>query len=136
MKSLYLSLLMLMLAVVAAAAAQTPSSATGAPGVVVTRHRWRQEVSNPALDDDPFRANDEQREMVRAQREVARQNSIRERMGQRPLPQPTPTMPNVVVEDNSIRYSYAYEINIRNTGAQRIRTIVWGVRDLRSGNPK
>lgn len=119
----FLNLVLLMLILAAGVSAQASSGATDAPGVSVIRHRWRQVVRNPALDEDPFRANNEQREVMRVERETIRQNTIRVQSGQTPLPSPRRRSSTLVIADTSTRY--VYEANVSNTGSKTIRELEW-----------
>jgi hypothetical protein len=121
MKTLNLMLLLLVLTV--AASAQSAPGNDNAPGVSVVSHRWREVVRNPALDEDPMRANDEQREAMRTQRDIIRENAIRVADGRLPLPPPRRTPSRILVGNSSSRY--VYETVIRNTGTNTIREVVW-----------
>ena len=121
MKFLNPVLLMLILATVASA--QASAGVMDAPDVLVNHLRWRQVVRNPALDEDPLRPNDEQRESARLARATIRENQIRIRDGQPPLPAPQRASSTIVVADRSVRY--VYEINISNTGTKTIRELDW-----------
>lgn len=142
-KALNLLLLMLISAVAASAQAQVPAAGAGdAPGLSVTQYKWRQEVRNPALDEDPLSVNDEHQQLLRAQRETRRANVVRERSGQAPIPPPTRTGAQPInVEDGEqtalrrvarraddpggLTVNYFYEVNVSNTGEKAIRALVW-----------
>jgi hypothetical protein len=122
MKALNLALLMLALA--PAALSQPAPDAPDAPGLSVTQPKWRQEVRNPALDEDPFRANNDQREIERLKKEINKENNNRARSGQRDLiRQPRPGSSSIVLDD--IRVNYIYEVSVANNGDRPIRALVW-----------
>ena len=118
-----LNLVLLLLVFPAVASAQAASDTEAAPGVAVLQHRWRVEVRNPALDEDPMRANDEQRDLARVQKNTIRENAIRRRQGQETLPPPSRISPARPAGGTS--FSYAYEVKVSNTGVKTIRELVW-----------
>jgi hypothetical protein len=121
MKALSLVILILVLSVVASA--QTPADTADAPGVSVSQPKWRQYVRNPALDDDPFRANDEQKELMRVQNAINKENAARSRQG-RDLIRPARAV-NSDIPSNETTVTYIYEANVSNTGEKQIKALVW-----------
>ena len=93
--------------------------------LAVLEKRWYKEVRNPALDEDPFAANDEHREFERAQRANAIRNAVRIKQGQ----SPEPTLPRsqaVKREPAGGPWTrYVYRVKVRNTGAKIISALVW-----------
>ncbi len=118
-----LLLVVVLLALSVDAAAQASPGTANEPEAVVVAHKWRRVVRNPALDEDPMRANDEQRALLNAQIETSRQNEIRRRQGQNALPPPRLVQSSRVAD--SVYVNYVYEIKISNTGLKPIRALVW-----------
>lgn len=119
MKALSVALLFLMLAGVAAA-----QTADEAPGVSVVDKSWRREVRNPAMEDDPFRANDAQNDWLLAQREVQRQNAMRRKSNLESLP---PTLPKKAGGSDFAGQIvfYLYKAKFSNTGEKAIQALEW-----------
>ncbi|HEV2862595.1 MAG TPA: hypothetical protein VGX48_16395 [Pyrinomonadaceae bacterium] len=116
-----LSVMLLFLTLAGVAAAQT---ADEAPGVSVVEKSWRREVRNPAMEDDPFRANDAHNDWLLAQREVQRQNAMRRKSNQEALP---PTLPRAAGGSDfagQIVY-YLYKAKFSNTGEKAIQGLEW-----------
>lgn len=121
------SLLCLLLLGASAAAAQTPAATpTAPPDLVILQKKWQTYVRNPALDVDPFSANEEFSDAQRQQKITELQNKIRGRGGEQIEPTPprgkktkeTPPMGSVT--------TYVYRAKVKNTGAKTIRVIEWG----------
>ncbi|MDQ3711219.1 MAG: hypothetical protein M3388_03255 [Acidobacteriota bacterium] len=122
MKVLYPVIGLLLLLVETSAQALPNSSDTS--NVIVIQKKWRLEVRNPALDEDPFRANDEQRQAEYDRRENIRQNEQRAKLG-RPQ-EVTPTRRNASERAvNRNLAHYVYELKVKNNGEKSIRSIVW-----------
>jgi hypothetical protein len=105
-------------------AGQTATNFSGMSGVEVIEKKWRVEVRNPALDEDPFRAVNERNRAEIDKRENMRQNEIRQRQGR--------TSESVPVRVNSNEaaprdpwVTYFYELKIKNTGEREIRVVTW-----------
>jgi hypothetical protein len=124
MKALSATLLITLLA--SAAAAQSPEAAADAgAGVSVVEKSWKREVRNPAMEDDPFRANDDHRDWVLAQKETMRQNKIRARQGgQDILPPVTQTSSGIKSVGGDI-VLYVYRVKLSNGGAKAIQALEW-----------
>jgi len=119
-----LSLMLLLFLLVDASSAQNSSTLSNPPDVAVLEKNWRLEIRDPALDDDPFRANDDHDSTVRAQRENDRMNAIRIKKGSNPEPYVPPAWPiGIILQAPSS--TYIYSVKIRNTGAKTIRVLVW-----------
>ena len=119
MKILTSALVLFLFAVCASAQASS-----GPPDVTVLQNKWRIDLYNPALDKDPLApVKEHQQEEIR-QQEVARQNENRARQGE-------PTLPPVIRKsppetgDRRLKAFYVYELKVRNTGRQEIRTLTW-----------
>lgn len=104
--------------------AQVLSNSSASPEVTVVQNKWRIDVRNPALEKDPLKANKERDEDVIKQRETDRQNEGRVRQGLPTLPPPVRVRaPETRAQELSV--TYVYEVKVRNTGANWIRTITW-----------
>ena len=119
MKILSSGLLLFLCAV--CAAAQTSSVP---PDVTVLQSKWRIDLYNPALDKDPLTPSRERQQEERQQDSVARENENRIRQGDPVLP---PVVHQSAPETGSRRLKviYIYELKVRNTGRQEIRTLTW-----------
>lgn len=119
-------------------AAQTSTSGNEAPGVVVLENGWRRLwVRNPALDQDPLGILENQDRSERIRNEVIRQNSIRTSLGKEPAPLPARNAnPPLSPRRRPHPYEYSYRVKITNTGAKKIRGLVWEyvLVDLSTGN--
>jgi hypothetical protein len=117
-------LLCFMIGAAAAAHAQTAPKPSVPPDISVLESKWNWGTLNPALDEDPFRANDQYREDVRNKKEMNRVNQQAARAGvnavySRPrklVYEEVPTGPQV---------NYTYTAKVRNTGAKTVQAIVW-----------
>jgi hypothetical protein len=124
------SLLFLFLLGAASAAAQTPAATEPAPpaappDLVVLQKKWQSHVRNPALDADPFDANEEFEDARQAQRINEIRNTIRARGGE--PREPTPARVSKINNPDSKQIvTYVYRARVRNTGAKTIRVIDWG----------
>ncbi|HZH30940.1 MAG TPA: hypothetical protein VEY11_09265 [Pyrinomonadaceae bacterium] len=124
MKNVSLILCAVLLGAVAAAA-QTEPPVSAPPDIVVLQKNWRMVVRNAALDEDPFSANAEFNEALRAQRENDRQNAIRARGSESRVP-PPPRNKRTLDVPSSQMPTYLYQVRLRNTGTKAIRAIDWG----------
>ncbi|PYS82138.1 MAG: hypothetical protein DMF67_13940 [Acidobacteria bacterium] len=106
------------------ASAQASLDASDASGVMVVEKSWRREVRNPALDDDPFRANDEQTEFNREQQLNAKSNKAKIQQGSTPEIIVRPERDNRTVPQGPWA-GYIYSVKVRNTGAQTILAVEW-----------
>jgi len=115
---------MLFLLTVAASAQALPNP-SDTSNVIIVQKKWRLEVRNPALDEDPLRANYEQRQAEYDRKEFMRKNDLRIRQGKSPeiAPPPRRNLSERPVSSNFARYSY--ELKIKNNGEKKIRAIVW-----------
>lgn len=118
----------------APAAAQTtaPGGATDAvapaapPDLVVLQKKWQTSVRNPALDEDPFAANDDFADAQRQQKINDLQNKIRGRGAEALEPPPPHTKQTKESAPLGAVTTYVYRAKVKNTGAKTIRLIDWG----------
>lgn len=122
-----LVLVLLMLAPAAAAAQEAAAAAKGdSHGVSVVKTRWHKRVYNPALDEDPMAGARDYRILEQQRREVRRVNTTRVQRGQKEMPMPMQTDQSVaVLPPNETTTYYLYEAKVVNTGAKKIRSLVW-----------
>ena len=116
-----LSVMLLFLTLAGVASAQT---ADEAPGVSVVEKSWRREVRNPAMEDDPFRANDAHRDWVLAQQDLQRANNIRRKSNQDALP-PRPPRASGGSDFAGMLVFYLYKAKFSNTGEKVIQALEW-----------
>ena len=124
MRYLYLPVLLLLFTV--GTLAQTSSDSSG---LTVLQKKWRVNAvksSDPTLNEDPFRANDETNQRISDQKELVRQNQIRQQAGLPALP-PTTRRQRGVVQTTSVDPStnYTYQIKVQNNGAKTIKKVIW-----------
>ena len=107
------------------ASAQTSSSDSVPSDIVVLQKNWRLHARNSLLDADPFSANAEFNDALRAQRENDIRNAVRARGSEsREPPPPRPTK-----NPNGSAYPtarYIYQVKIKNTGTKTILAVDWG----------
>jgi hypothetical protein len=108
----------------AAAHAQIPRAESSPADIVILEKNWRQDVRNPALDEDPFDANAEFTDAQRAQKMQELQNAIRGRSAEsREPPPPRPQKPDDRPAKSQV--VYLYRARIRNAGEKTIRAVDW-----------
>src|SRR5678815_2386122 len=75
-------------------------------------------------DKDPLAASKEHQQEVRQQQANAQENENRKRQGEPALP---PVIPKSEADSGASRLTvfYIYELKVRNTGRQEIRTLTW-----------
>ena len=122
-----LSLMLLMLLLPACVAAQEVAAVKPeAHGVSVVKSRWEKRVYNPALDADPLAGITDKDELENQRRQTQRTNTTRARLGRRQLPIPMPTVEGVGrIPLNETTTYYLYEAKVVNTGAKKIRAVIW-----------
>lgn len=104
--------------------AQDLSNLAAAPGVEVIESKWRKENRPGIVDDGLLQDNERRRDYERDVRETLYENKVRAKAGEPPLRLPTaPRTSPVTFGRGSTRY--VYEIKITNTGAKKIRKLVW-----------
>lgn len=104
--------------------AQNTVSSNEKPDLVIIEKEWHIEFRNPVLDEDPFRANNELRQILNDRRENDRQNAIRTRRGQ-PLEPPPTTASRIEPRRVDPWTRYIYQLKIKNTGGKEIKIITW-----------
>ncbi|MBV9927698.1 MAG: hypothetical protein JOZ96_21950 [Acidobacteria bacterium] len=125
------SLLFLLLTGAASAQAQmtAPAAATtntAPPDLVVLQKKWQSFSRNPALDQDPFDANDDFADTQRAQRVNDQMNKMRGRGAEALEPPPPSTKRNKDTPHSEVIKTYVYRAKVKNTGAKTICVIDWG----------
>lgn len=96
----------------------------GPHDLTILESKWRIEVRNRALEQDPFAANKEREREERQQKAVAQQNEGRLRQGEPTLP-PQTAQPTLITGPRGISATYVYEVKVKNNGPKEIRAISW-----------
>jgi hypothetical protein len=117
-------ILLFLFLIATSALAQSAPEPTDPIDLVVIEKRWHKEIRNPALDEDPFAANDEHQALERAQKDNAVRNARRIKGGESALPT-LPDTPPVKADTEAPSTRYAFRIKVRNTGSKIIRAVVW-----------
>ncbi|HEU4795242.1 MAG TPA: hypothetical protein VFT02_06395 [Pyrinomonadaceae bacterium] len=117
-------LLLVLLLAVAVSAQTSESQQEPAADLTVIKKSWRREIHNPALTSDPFRSNDEQAELQRAQKDNAVRNSVRVREGNTPQPTMRTTRP-IEPEPDGPSTSFVYRVTVKNVGKKTIKSLAW-----------
>ncbi len=136
MKNL-MSVLLLILTGTVFASAQTPSTPSIPPDIKILHQKWRLDIRNPALDEDPFKASTEFQDALRTQRANDMQNPIRVKGSQpRETPPPRPNKNHSDDPNPSATYTpsaaytpsaiYTYTAEIKNTGVKATHEVEWG----------
>lgn len=120
MKGPALLLLLFILSVEVSAQSSQPSEA---PDLTVTKKIWRKEIHHPALTADPFRSNDEQAELQRAQKDNSIRNSTRVREGN--TPRPVVTTKPMPTESDGPQVRFVYRVTVKNSGTKTITGLEW-----------
>lgn len=100
-----------------------PQDSSSAPGVEIVKNNFRKIIRNPALDDDPFRANAETAQFEIEKRYAQRQNEALRKQGREPLPPPMQRRSGMRLDPPSV--VYLFEAKIRNSGTKTIQVVVW-----------
>src|SRR3954470_4330503 len=103
------------------AAAQT---APPPPGVTVLEHKWKPEIRSPALEKNPFAANNARQMEEQAQKDNTIDAANRQRQGEN-APPPVTRQTTSDTGNSRLSVSYTYEIKVRNDGAKEIRMLIW-----------
>lgn len=104
--------------------AQTSANQSEPPDLTVVKKSWRKEIRHPALTSDPFRSNDEQAELQRAQKDNAIRNNVRVREGGTPLPTRRPAQP-IEVETDGPSTWFVYRVTFKNVGKKTVTEVAW-----------
>ena len=103
---------------------QVAPSGPETPDLIVLKRSWSY-VNAPALEEDPFAANNEVQQFIRDQRDTAVSNTIRAKEGQsREYVTRSPSGKNVAAAP-SPSGGYAYRIKLKNTGLKTIAGLEW-----------
>ena len=114
--------------------AQSSYAQPDPPDLTITKKLWRKEMYHPALSTDPFRANDEQQEMQRVQRDNGIRNSVRVREGTTPQPTVRASRPMSTEGDGGPISWFAYRVTLKNSGTKTITALVWDYLFFNSDN--
>jgi hypothetical protein len=121
-----ISPVLLLFLVPGGASAQVLADPSDSSKVTVIEKKWRVEVRNPALEEDPFRASNEHAESERDRKDTLRQNDARGRLGLPPVPVPNRGRAGVVeTRQRGLSITYIYEVKVRNNAEKAIRTLAW-----------
>ena len=104
--------------------AQSSASRPEPPDLTVIKKNWRKEIHHPALTADPFRSNDEQAELQRAQKDNAIRNAVRVKEGGTPLPTTRASRP-IESEPEGPSARFVYRVTVKNTGTKTITSLAW-----------
>lgn len=104
--------------------AQGEAGASNAPALTVIEAKWRSQVRNPKLDRDILseeaaRGRDEFRRI-----EAERTNEKLREQGM-PVNNPPVRTPRADTGPSGIAVTYLYEIKVKNTGREEIRSFTW-----------
>ena len=137
MKIIYLALLLSFMT--AGGYAQTFNNSASAPSIIVIKSKWRFQVRNPELDENPFTAIDERFRAQQVVTENIQQETVdkiqpenkdsnadirrRAKLGAKPVKPPSRLPADKKEKDMSA--TYIYEIKVKNTGSQTIRLVTF-----------
>lgn len=131
MRTPRLSLLLFLFLLAGGASAQPGPDTADPPDLSIAEKSWRKVVRHPALDADPFEANDAHKELEQAHKDNSIRNANRVREGGTPQATvPRTKLPGNEPEGPSARY--VYRVKVRNTGTKTVLALVW---DYRFFNP-
>jgi len=106
------------------ASAQGGQAPSAPPDITVLQSKWRIDMYNPALDKDPLAASKEQQQEELQRQAAAEANENRIRQGEPALP-PVVRKSAPEAKASRLKAIYVYELKVRNTGQQEIRTLTW-----------
>lgn len=109
---------------------QNPATDHSAPGVTIVENSWRRRVMrNPyplSPDNDPILALENQDRAERRRSDEIRRNEIRTAAGKEPMPLPgRNAIDPVPLGPRPNPFTYIYRVKVNNTGAKKIRELVW-----------
>lgn len=116
--------LSIFLAAVAVSAQVSPNSSQ----LTVIEKKWQVMPSAAvlsALNEDPFRANNETNQAIQDRKDDLRDNEIRRKQGLPLQPPRTRVKPVDAAYPTASSNSYTYRIKVRNDAAKTIQTVVW-----------
>lgn len=102
--------------------AQTPPGNAVAPGVTVVKKSWHVRAVDAAMYEDPLRPSGERIGQEAAQKQI--EEDYR-RTGVRPSPRPNQDIWRNPLRTPTRAVQYVFEVEIKNTGTQRIRGVSW-----------
>jgi hypothetical protein len=123
MKALFSAALMLLSPCLVAA--QSASSHVGAPDIVVVESSWKRVVRRSPDTEDPLSTLEAQDRAGRVRDEAIQQNKQRVEAGLPEAPLPPRTVNPPRRSTRAPKPEYVYEVKVNNTGAKRIRELVW-----------
>ena len=118
------ALLLMGLVLLIDVSAQSLQAQQDESNLTVTKKNWRKEIYHPALTSDPFRANDEQAELQRVQKDNSIRNSVRVREGNTPLPNAQISKP-VPTEADGPMTLFVYRATVKNMSTKTISVLEW-----------
>jgi hypothetical protein len=105
--------------------AQDLTNPSAPPDIEVLGKSWRREVIHTKLDEDPFKANDQQRDTMIEQKKATEYNATKGN-GQRPIRPETPDSKQPSVETpKDAKGTYFYQAKIKNIGSKTIKSVEW-----------
>jgi hypothetical protein len=120
-----LSVVLLALSLQALALAQESTAPSTPPDVEIVSKNWRREVIHAKIDEDPFKANDQQRDIEREQKIATIYNETKAK-NQKPIRPETPDSAQPTVEmPKDVKATYFYQAKIKNTGSKTIKSVDW-----------
>ncbi len=92
--------------------------------VTIVGNKWRAEIRNPKIDEDPFKAVKEHDEAERERIATNRRNEI---LIERGLPTVNPPVRPIKPDTGprGLIATYIYELKVRNTGKKSISKLIW-----------
>jgi hypothetical protein len=119
-----LSVLLAVLLTAANITAQTSPTVSVPPDIIVVKKNWRLVNNSSLLDYDPFEANAQFNDAMRAQRNSDIQNAIRAKGSESREPPPPPPR-KTSSSPAKPQVTYVYSAKIRNAGVKTIRSVEW-----------
>ena len=104
---------------------QSLPAASVKSSLTVLQKGWRFEIYNPALDVDPFEANNEQQQLKNDRQRTAEINRNRAIAKLPPVSVPYRIPPLKETSRRDASVSYIYTVKLRNEGEKEIRGLIW-----------
>ncbi len=114
------SVLVLFLFAICVSAQVSPIS----PEVTVLQSKWHFEVHDPSLEKDTLQDSKDRQGQENKLKDVAQDNENRVKQGEPTLPPPG-LVPKPTNGTRDISADYIYEVTIKNTGREVIKTLNW-----------